>query len=193
MRKQHQLSYSRSCFAILLGLCLTLPGSITGQGGQRQYAGDYSAIENVITDLYRTVSFDPGGEPDWERLRLLLFTDAVFVMRARMPVAMQKYSTEEFIDLFRRDIETYNMRDTGFNERVAGYSLDSFGRLAHAYVVYEVRLRPEDEQPLQKGVDSLQLVRSEGRWWIASIANDIETPDNMIPERFYENKPGERD
>jgi len=67
------------------------------------------------------------------------------------------------------------------------------GRLAHAYVVYEVRLRPEDEQPLQKGVDSLQLVRSEGRWWIASIANDIETPDNMIPERFYENKPGERD
>jgi len=144
----------------------------------------FQTIDSVINTLYKSVSFDAGSEPDWDLLRSLLFTDAVFVMRTSRSSPMQKFSTDEFIDLFKRDITTYNMRETGFNERVAGYAADTFGRLTHAFVVYEVRLQPEDERPLQRGVDSIQLVHNEGRWWIASITNDIETPDNPIPERF---------
>ena len=37
----------------------------------RQYAGDYTQIENVLNELYKSVSFGPGDECDWERIRML--------------------------------------------------------------------------------------------------------------------------
>ena len=166
----------------LLTLALSINTAAQNESDSAREA--FQTIDGIINTLYKSVSFEAGGEPDWDLLRSMLFTDAIFVMRTSRSSPMQKFSTDEFIDLFKRDITTYNMRETGFNERVTGYTADTFSRLTHAFVVYEVRLRPEDEQPLQRGVDSIQLVHNEGRWWIASITNDIETPDNPIPERF---------
>ena len=37
-------------------------------------------------------------------------------------------------------------------------------------------------RPPQQGVDSFQLVLREGKWKIASILNEIPTPDRPIPE-----------
>jgi hypothetical protein len=46
---------------------------------------------------------------------------------------------------------------------------------------YEARFRAEDPAPFLRGVNFIQLVRSETRWSIVSIAWDTEGPENPIP------------
>ncbi len=41
---------------------------------------------------------------------------------------------------------------------------------------------PDWEGPPQPGVDFIQLIRNDGRWWIVSIANEIPTPNRPVPE-----------
>jgi hypothetical protein len=33
-------------------------------------------------------------------------------------------------------------------------------------------------------VDSFQLIKKDGRWWIVSITNELPTPDRPVPEFF---------
>lgn len=39
----------------------------------------------------------------------------------------------------------------------------------------------EDAEPAARGVNSFQLIRFGGRWWITSVVWDVETDDRPIP------------
>lgn len=151
----------------------------------RQYAGDYTQIENVLTDLYKSVSFGPGDECDWERIRMLCHPDVVFYQPPlRGATNFRPYDLEGFIQLFKDDIERSNMKDSGFHERIGRHETTSFGRIAHSYVVFEIRMQPEAPNPLQRGVDSIQLALHDGRWWVTAINTDYEFTHQPIPERI---------
>ncbi len=178
------------CFAFVLAAqVFTRPA--LGQEPWRQYSGDYTQIENVLVDLYRAVSFSPGNEPDWDRVRMLCHTDAVFFQPPlRGTTAFRPYSLEGFVQFFKDDIEQYNMKQTGFHERLGRHETTSFGRIAHSYVVYEIRIQPDEPGPRQRGVDSIQLAFHEGRWWITSINTDVEMPGQLIPESILKGGEG---
>jgi hypothetical protein len=55
-----------------------------------------------------------------------------------------------------------------------------FRDIAHVLVLYEA-IAPAMSRPPQQGVDSFQLIRKDGRWWIVSITNDIVTPETPAP------------
>ena len=165
---------------------LSSPRPVAEQDPWRQYAGEYTVIENVLTDLYKSVSFGPGNECDWERLRLLCHPEVVFYQPPRRgSTAFTAYDLDAFIQFFKDDIERNDMGRTGFHERVGRHETTSFGRIAHSYVVFEIRLDPTAESPLQRGVDSVSLVLHEGRWWVSSIDTDYEFPGRQdIPDRI---------
>jgi hypothetical protein len=48
-------------------------------------------------------------------------------------------------------------------------------------VLYEASI-PGWGRPPQQGIDSFQLIKKDGRWWIASITNDVPNPDHPVPE-----------
>ena len=56
-----------------------------------------------------------------------------------------------------------------------------FGDMANIWVLYEAHI-PGTPRPPQQGVDSFQLIRKDGRWWIVSIPNELPTPERPIPE-----------
>ena len=41
-----------------------------------------------------------------------------------------------------------------------------------------------DPEPFMRGINSIQLVWHEGRWWVTSIVWDFERPDNPIPSVY---------
>jgi hypothetical protein len=167
-------------------ILLSVPSSDSQESGQqpwRQYSGDYTQIENVLTDLYRSVSFEPGSECDWDRLRMLCHENAVFFQPpARGTQSFRPFSLEGFIQFFKDDIERYNMKQTGFHERLGRHETTSYARIAHSYAVYEVRIQPDEPDPRQRGVDSIQLAFHEGRWWITAINTDVEIQGQPIPD-----------
>jgi|GEM_PF-5278227 len=182
---------------VVLGLIISsrvVPDRVGGQEPWRQYADDYTAIENVLADLYRACSFSPGNECDWDRIRRLCHPMAVFFQPPnRGTNTFRPFDLEGFIQFFKEDIERFNMRATGFHERLGRHETTSFGRVAHSYVVFEIRQDPAAENPMQRGVDSISLVNHEGRWWVSSIDTDFEFPGFQdIPERILPGGDGGR-
>jgi hypothetical protein len=45
-------------------------------------------------------------------------------------------------------------------------------------------LKTPADTPGQIGLDSWELMRKDGRWWIAAVTNEIPTPERPLPEEL---------
>lgn len=150
-----------------------------GRGYAQQSA--FGDPEQMVRDLYAAVSFGPGTEADWDHVREFFLPEAVFAVR-RTATSMDVMNVDEFIAWFVADVERMHMVERGFEETVLKVQTTIFGDMGHAFVVYRARLMTPSDQPGQYGLDSFGLVRMNGRWWIASLTNDVVTRDRPLPE-----------
>jgi hypothetical protein len=141
---------------------------------------DIESIDAIVGALYESISFVPGGEPDWDRLRSLFHLGGRLIPRAGEGDVVA-LSVEEFIELSREFIETSGFKARGFHEREIARRKDAFGEIAHAFSTYESRHTAADPEPFSRGINSIQLVRHAGRWWVLSVLWDVERPDNPLP------------
>jgi hypothetical protein len=152
-------------------------GPLAAQGG-RMVPGDSSA-EDVVRELYDLVTFPSGVTPDWDRARALFLPEAVVVLRTSRSETTV-FSVEGWVQDFVTFIERSNVAATGFTERIVRTHAVEFGDIAQVWVLYEAEI-PGAGRPPQPGVDSFHLVRRDGGWVIASILNEIPTPDRPVP------------
>ena len=143
------------------------------------YSQDQTA-EGVVDELYDHVTFEAGTTPDWDAVKALFIEEAVIVLRTSKTDSTV-FSLEGWVDDFIQFIERANVKETGFVEKIVRTKSMVFGDIAHILVLYEARI-PGSERPPQQGVDSCQLIRKNNRWLIASIVNEIPTPERPVPE-----------
>lgn len=144
---------------------------------------DLTTIDSTIDALYRAISFRPGGRPRWDDLRALFLPGGRLIPPKRegdRHVAV--LSVEEFITW--ADEVFADGREAGFDERDTHRITEQFGNVAHVTSTYEARHTPEDAEPYQRGVNSIQLARDGARWWVVTIFWDGEREDNPIPPRY---------
>ena len=168
---------------LTLGVLLTIG---VGMGGEAPRQ-DYETIDAVIDGLYATVSFEPGQVPDWDRARSFFLPEAVVVFAPRGPGSAQVMDLEGWIEDFKTFYEDRNLVALGFRETIAGREVTEYANIAHAFVVFEPRVGPEWDGPTTPGIDSLELVQHDGRWWIAAITTQFSSEALPIPERFLGN------
>jgi hypothetical protein len=60
-----------------------------------------------------------------------------------------------------------------------------FRDIANVLVLYDAAITDSERAPT-RGVDSIDLIQKDGRWWIASIVNDLPNADHPIPARLSE-------
>jgi hypothetical protein len=146
-------------------------------------ADQVRAIEETIGELYHSFNFDAGGEAEWELLRSLLIDGAAFVVPVGEDQSPRAIRTDEFIDGFRAWILATPERENGFHERVVHVRIDVFGKVAHAFVVFEGFV-PGDSKTKTRGLDSIQLVLDGERWRVVSFMTQYASAESPIPERF---------
>jgi hypothetical protein len=164
-----------------LALWLAAALAPMGAGAQEHavQAADTSA-EGVVHRLYDLVTFPAGTTPDWDQARALFLPQAVVVLRtSRTETAA--FTVEGWIQDFVTFIEGRNVASTGFVEHIVRTHATVFGHMAQVWVLYEAEI-PGGGRPPQQGVDSFGLVRQGGRWLIASILNELPTPQRPLPE-----------
>lgn len=172
-----------SSFRWMAGFTLTLMlpafplALLTAQGTEP--VGESQSAEAVVHELYDMVTFPAGTTPDWDEFRALFLPESVVVLRSSRE-ATSVFTLEGFVEDWLRFIDGSNIKETGFTERIIRTHCTEFGDIAHVWVLYEAEI-PGWGRPPQAGVDSFQLVRREGRWKIASITNEVPTPDRPIP------------
>lgn len=168
-------------FSVFLWACLagqaSSPSSLGGQGIDTN--ADPATAEHVVRELYDLVTFPAGTTPDWDRGRALFLPEGVVVLRTGR-TETTVFSVEGWIQDFVTFIEGRNVVETGFTERIVRTHAVEFGDIAHVWVLYEAEI-PGSGRPAQQGVDSFQLARRDGKWLIASILNEIPTPDRPVP------------
>lgn len=143
---------------------------------------DVESPEALVSTLYDVISGPADEARDWDRLRSL------FLPGARLTIT--RWQTPEGLaeELRRADVEGFiraagaSYRQAGFWEREVWSRTERFGNVAHVFSTYESRVGSESSDPVQRGINSFQLAREGGRWWVAGIVWDVETPGNPIPD-----------
>lgn len=144
---------------------------------------DVSSIDAVISRLYKVIS-GPAGPRDWDRMKSLFKPTAEMAAVANTPNGKQyvKMTPEEY-----RQQNGPMFMQSGFWEEELGREVFRFGDVATVQTAYQYRLQ-EDGPVQQRGVNIVQMVRDEGRWWITNIIWTTETDDNKIPESLLNKK-----
>jgi hypothetical protein len=145
---------------------------------------DVESPGTVVTALYEVISGSADFDRDWDRFRSLCLPRAQFIIT--------RFSTpaDEREGLWEWDVEgfvsaaTDFYRENGFWEKEVSARLERFGNVAHVFSTYESWIGSEDSTPVARGINSIQVVRFEERWWIANVCWDVERPHNPIPDEY---------
>jgi len=142
---------------------------------------DVSSIDAIIDALYDVIS-GPAGDRDWDRLRSLYIDEARMIPTGQRPTGqtgLHVMGVEEFVANAREF-----MADHGFYEQEIARRTERFGNIAHAFSTYETRWSLDDAEPFMRGINSIQLLHLNDRWWVVTIFWDNEGEEKSIPEEY---------
>lgn len=146
-------------------------------------ASDVSTIQNTVRALFSSFSASSGGKLNRLRLRSLFVPDgriaSAVAPEPGHPADVVFMTPDQYADL--SDAAT---RKSGFFDKNIANHIQTFGVMAHVYATYESRASPEDKTPMARGIKSIDLLKSGGRWYILQVYWDTERPDNPIPKRY---------
>jgi hypothetical protein len=140
---------------------------------------DTASVDAIIGALYDSIS-GPAGERDWDRMRSLFRPGARLIPTdlptgEAGPVVMD---VETFIANARPQLSQKPFYETEIARRT-----EHFGPMVHAFSTYESRRGP-DAEPFIRGINSIQLVHADGRWWVLTMLWANELPGQPIPEEY---------
>ncbi len=175
---------------ILAAALLLLAAAAPAQTSRRREApppADAMSVESVVAALYASVSHAPDATPDFERMRGIFLYVGMLVPPAKPGEEIKVTDVDGFEERLKKSAAARKETTepvTGFFEREIARRTDCFGNVCQIFSTYESRHTASDAAPFQRGINSIQLVRDGKRWWIASVAWDVEKPENPIPAPY---------
>ena len=135
------------------------------------------SLDAVIAEMYDSICFAAGHRPEWQR------QSQIFAPGARLVRITDDGIFEFDLQSYREGIE--RMIDSGelpsFWEGELWRETREFGEMAHVLSAYETR-RARNGEVLNRGVNSIQLFRRDGRWWISALLWRREGRTIQIPD-----------
>lgn len=157
----------------MIGIVLALAAGAVSHPSSADRAG----IDQAIRGVYEVISGPPGQKRDFERMRSLFAPGAT--LKAIGPKGVRGGSVEDYISR-NKDI----LESKGFTERELGRRVEIWGGLATAWSAYDGRTA--DGSFHERGINSFQLVKIDGKWLVASILWQEETPQNPLPPQLIQ-------
>jgi hypothetical protein len=145
------------------------------------WRADVASVDALIASMYRLLS-GPPGERDWDRLRHLYLPGARMIptgLRPNGESGLRVMDIEQYIDSVRPHLLRH-----GFFETEVARRSEQYAGLVHAFSTYESRHAADDAVPFLRGINSIQLLRRDGRWWVVTVFWDNESPAHPIPARY---------
>ncbi len=147
-------------------------------------AEDVATPEAIVTAAYESIMRAPGERYDWDRFRSLFLPQANLIPNTEQSGGkFTVLSPEDFIARVDPGTNVGGPNDRGFAEEAVHNVVEEYGDIAHVFSHYQKHFW-DDAQILGRGINTFQLVRNEGRWWIVGIAWDEETGAGPIPSRY---------
>lgn len=136
----------------------------------------------VIRQMYDVLS-GPAGDHDWAAFASLFHEKAIMGASARDGQGKVTYRSETPADYMRRTEEFF--RTQAFYVEEIHRVTERFGEIAQVFSSYRFRAESGGLVPQNgRGINSIQLIQSAGRWWIISIQFTNERQDLALPKQY---------
>lgn len=147
----------------------------------KSFENDAKTIDALMKASYEVVSGEKGAKRQWERDNYLHHPKVVYSFFDRKKQEQVTMTLPEFHK------ETDKMVfDTAFYEDEVNREVRVFGNIAHVWSTYETRLE-KNGKVQRRGINSIQLIFENNRWYIISWTFSGETDKNIIPKTFDRN------
>lgn len=177
---RHDLRASLPVSALLAATAVAV--AVPAGPGAAQEGADRATPQSVATALYEVISGGPDEPRDWERFHSLFLEGAriaAFRFDEEGASRGQVLSLAEFEEraraLYRKD---------GFWEEEIENRVDRFGTLAHVWSTYATWIGSPGGEPVDRGINSIQMVRTGEGWAITSVAYYSEAAGEEIPDAY---------
>ena len=160
------------------------PFVLVPQGSVPANPADVATIDAIMAAVYDVISGPAGERRDWNRMRSLFTANGRLMPKGGS--GLRSGSVDDYITSSGPILE-----ERGFFEREVARRVEQYGDIAHVFSTYEAR-QTENGPVFMRGINSFQLVRHGGRWWVVSIMWQQETPDNPIPAKYLATGKSER-
>lgn len=161
-------------------ILLTMTNNMLNAQTKYPLQEDVSTISGLINATYDVVSGLKGEIRQWERDASLHHPKAIYSYKnsdgSQLTISVSDFhkETEELV------------METDFIEYEINREVKVFGNIAHVWSTYETKF--EVDGPVERrGINSIQLIYENDRWWIISWVFDKETEENRIPKSFDKN------
>jgi hypothetical protein len=146
---------------------------------------DVASVDSLVAALYSVIS-GPAGRRDWDRFRALFAPGAriIFSISRREGEALQRAATvESYIASNGPFMERFD-----FHEREVARRTERFGNVAHVWGTFEYETS-DPARPRDRGINSIQLVYADGRWWVMTLLTAAERPWHPLPAEYLRSTP----
>ena len=140
---------------------------------------DLAGIDQALRGVYEVSAGPPGRTREFDCMRTLFAPGAT--LKAIGPNGLHGGTLEDYISRNAKILE-----EKGFTERELGRRTEVWGGLATAWSAYDGRTA--DGSFHERGINSFQLVKIDGKWVVASILWQEETPANPLPRNLIGSK-----
>lgn len=140
---------------------------------------DTDDIKALSDTFLAAVSFEPGGQPDYDRIRDLFIPGGRLIRNSGE--APEVTSVDEFIAPRQRTVDAGEL--TEFYEGELAAVTEVFGNVAHRFSGYEKRGVLNGTAFAARGAITTQFVRTPDGWRMSSMAWDDERPGLALSDR----------
>lgn len=147
---------------------------------------DVSSMENILAALYDVISGPKGEKRDWDRMRSLFHANAKLMPTGKNQkgeVQMRYWSVDDYISTAGAGLER-----EGFFEVETHRIVEDYGTITHVFSTYDSRRNLNDEKPFARGINSIQLLKDDHRWYIMNVLWMGETEAFPLPEKYLSKK-----
>jgi hypothetical protein len=159
----------------ILTLC-----AFSSKAQTKGYVNDVESIESIMNALYDVISGDAGVPRDWDRFKNLFTNDARLIPTFQDKEGKTGYRTmtpADYVQMFTTRVTT------GFHEKELDRVAEEFGNIAHVFSTYETKEKA-DGPVVQRGINSVQLLKTNDRYYIMNIFWSGETKEKGIPDKY---------
>lgn len=143
---------------------------------------NFSTINSIVKNLYQSLTYEHGKEPNLKEFKQL------FIKGARLVhVKNHKYVTmtpDSFAVQFKNQIDNGVLKS--YVEHEVSRKTDTLGNVVHVFSTYKTNFMTDNGIGHSHGINSIQLLKSNGRWWIVSILWDEANSNNPIPPKYLD-------
>lgn len=137
-------------------------------------------VDKIMNDLYESISFNKDKEPNYKKFKSL-FTDGAQMISVRdtSSYRLTPASYEKMMNEQRKSGKLLS-----FVEEELHRTMDRFGNIIQVFSTYQTHLKTPNATDSARGINSIQLIKKNDEWKVASIVWYRESEENPIPKKY---------